>query len=1022
MSIETKISPLIENMFPSFYKEDGENFIAFVKAYYEWLENNFQLLTLKSTENFNVGDTVIQGSVTGTIVSFVDSDILVLVNEFDTFKCVTICSDLTPIVSSSGGSTVIDKGGKTRRLGTTFLSRNLLTLRDVDTTMDIFLTNFKQKYLRNIDFDTATNKRLFIKNSLDLYRSKGTPRSIDLFFRLMYGVNAGVYYPGDDLFKLSEGDWYKPQYLEISCVGDSSFRAVQMIGKIITGVSSGAQAFVEKYIKHKTSAGFTHVLYITNIAGTFKRGELIRHDQVYLDSPSIIGSLGALSNLKTKSGGFNIGDIVSVYSITGINGLARVTSINDSTGAISFELVDSGWGYSVNVGNTNPTFLAQRSQTLVSDNVLFVSNVQTGNVISSISVNNPGLTYSNTDVITIVSEYSNGVARPVTNSTGGVTEIVLVHPGAGFFTASPQIVVANSIGGSTAGSGLTATFTYSVPKKSFTYLENVVQRKTDITFDTATVSASWSSGATVLVSNGSATIGTGSIVSLSYASPTTGTMSLLLANNFMVSSNNKILIASNTMVSANISSYTDTSATGVLMSIPSQGTLYTSGGSSYFDLLANDIVYQKNQSNEVVSSAVVLSDVVTHGVISVGQLSGTFTPGMNLYSSGTALNVNLVDFKTEFGVVQVNNTFITSSTVANARAFMPFTGVNFVIDRISTGVGATYSVTTISNDDTTTLNTDIVSNTISLSTSLRATQFNFPANPTANLQSGIANSLTYQTFALGEIFSLGNPNPGYDYTYEPYLLTYQPFTSGYDYRDYTFTLSNINGSFLAGEYVQQPSTGAKGIVKSIFNNTMHVKRIQFENKFNPSLSVVGSTTGATANAVINQDTNTLPVGWNGRVDPSVFTSNGVITSLGVVDSGFGFINGQEATFAIDNRTGTATVLDYGVGTGSGRYRNGKGFVSDYSKIHDGNYYQEYSYDIISRIPLDKYGEMFKKVMHTAGTKFFGSVLIDTLNDVTVKVANNESFIEAGNSNPYMVEDRSETTVEDRSSVTIEVRS
>lgn len=43
MNIEKKISPFIEFQFPSFYQEEGPNFIAFVKAYYEWAEqqNNF---------------------------------------------------------------------------------------------------------------------------------------------------------------------------------------------------------------------------------------------------------------------------------------------------------------------------------------------------------------------------------------------------------------------------------------------------------------------------------------------------------------------------------------------------------------------------------------------------------------------------------------------------------------------------------------------------------------------------------------------------------------------------------------------------------------------------------------------------------------------------------------------------------------------------------------------------------------------------------------------------------------------
>ena len=39
-SIEKKISNFIENQFPSFYQTEGENFILFMKAYYEWMESS----------------------------------------------------------------------------------------------------------------------------------------------------------------------------------------------------------------------------------------------------------------------------------------------------------------------------------------------------------------------------------------------------------------------------------------------------------------------------------------------------------------------------------------------------------------------------------------------------------------------------------------------------------------------------------------------------------------------------------------------------------------------------------------------------------------------------------------------------------------------------------------------------------------------------------------------------------------------------------------------------------------------
>ena len=38
MSIDEKTSLLIEQQFPDFVYEDGENLIQFVKAYYEWME------------------------------------------------------------------------------------------------------------------------------------------------------------------------------------------------------------------------------------------------------------------------------------------------------------------------------------------------------------------------------------------------------------------------------------------------------------------------------------------------------------------------------------------------------------------------------------------------------------------------------------------------------------------------------------------------------------------------------------------------------------------------------------------------------------------------------------------------------------------------------------------------------------------------------------------------------------------------------------------------------------------------
>lgn len=41
--IKSKLSSLVQNQFPDFYKEEGQNFLAFIEAYYEYLEQNGKL-------------------------------------------------------------------------------------------------------------------------------------------------------------------------------------------------------------------------------------------------------------------------------------------------------------------------------------------------------------------------------------------------------------------------------------------------------------------------------------------------------------------------------------------------------------------------------------------------------------------------------------------------------------------------------------------------------------------------------------------------------------------------------------------------------------------------------------------------------------------------------------------------------------------------------------------------------------------------------------------------------------------
>lgn len=1094
-NIESKISPLIAGLFPSFYETDGPNFIAFMQAYYEWLEQNFQLLDLEDVTNFNVGDTVQQDNVTGTIYSINNKSILVLVDGLETFKCLNICSELIPVTSSSGGSSFILRGGTTKRLGSIFYSRNLSNIRDIDTTLDLFVVRFKEKYLKNIEFDTQTNKRLLVKNSLDLYRSKGTSRSIDLFFRLIYGVKSTVYYPGDDLFRLSDAEWFKPQYIEINST--SVDRAITLVGKQITGVNSGATAFVERYVKKKVNAGFVHAFYISNVKGVFEVNERLKNIQIFPDSPRIVGSLAGATVID-GSEAFQVGDLVNFESVTGLGALGRVTSTSKGSGEVAFKLGNTGWGYTTNrIGSETAT----TSKAFLSDTVLLLANVEAGQFLSNATPIIRGSGYSNSDIIYVSSRYSQGIASPSTNTSGAIQSVRVLDRGAGFYPTveTPSVSIVNSTGFTSAGVGASIFSEYSYPKKYFEYLETVTQPLLSVLYQNANTIDLMTPGSVIEVDGADIF---GKLVELDVNS---NTMIISMFNKDSINSGAVIRLEANTQSKVDVILVTALNTTGQIINVGNTGIIDIGTPRGTFAI--GDTILQRDNTNDVVASAIITKTsglTLAGGFINVSDINGVFRPNNSIFVLGKGTTTNSVFKSISFNAAVVNssNTFIDT--------FAPFVysannGTTAYAISKSSGANAQYRIASLIDTQDVKLNTDRLSNTVLLNTRLNAVQYGLPYNPTANLSSIIFGALAIENITVGSIRTLGDINPGTGYNRDPITLPFQPFITGYQARDYIFTISNNESSFAIGEYITQVnpknlvrvnagntalfrygeklhaanntnnfiangvviyndpianfieleltegtfpttnnfslkslittansyitnavpfvgSTTARGMVKDNIGDQLYIKRIQLDNVFNVEREILGSLTGTTANVVsIAIDTDSDPVGLNASINTKASTANGVVSQIQIIDSGYGFSNDSEIEFTTtaDERVGVVSNIKGGIGTGTGYYRTAKGFLSDVSKVHDGDYYQEYSYDILSRIPLEKYATMFKKVMHTSGTRFFGSVLIDSLANTLVSIAN--SAIDITDNSPYVIQDRQSIDVEDRGELFIEIR-
>ena len=783
-----------------------------------------------------------------------------------------------------------------------YYARSHVQNRDIDKTLDSFLGHFKSKYLPDFQLQTYLEIRECVKNSLPFYRARGTDNAFQLFFREVFGVECEIYRPWDDIFSLSSGNWNRDVYLEISPFSNN----IPYIGQEIYGLQSGATAFVDRYVRRIIHQRMVDVYYISAIRGTFATGEqlCLTSDMNTVNAPMVVGSMTSLEVVEGGEG-FNVGDIVDITSPTGIQGKARVSSVQTTTGLVDFNFVDGGWGYGPNV------------EVYISNYEVYVSNV----------------------------------ARP---STYIDTSIQLLG------TVSQPL----------------CQIQYAYANGLFSPLDSI-----SVYDDTNDVT------------------GQGTVLSVSILSPSTGSMICSVTDGDL--STNTVYYNQGNAVTANLiaSGFTDLTANGLLLNIPTSNVTvnYTTATGTF----ANGVnLYQVDFSNNVIFEGYVAKTVSTTGSNGVVLLTNCSTipfTGMTLYNYFNSTTATISSLGFNIGL-QTNSTFMSAAgNFCYDTSFFD----SGVIQSIASGYGASFQV---ANSRYNTEQTSFSTNPLlpMLNVPLNATSYGANLN-NANLTSvTLVHALTFETANLGSLTTLTNLNPGSNYTVAPYVLVVDPSIAYFYLRDYTFNISSPSAVFSQGEIITQVSTGARGIVKYANTSVVGVRRLQFETDWvsntytNSTWLVLGESSGATANLVsFASDLSSAPIGADAVITANVVSSPGVVLTLQVMASGFGFnrsindngIYEDLVTFTSSDglRSGTALAALYGQGTSAGYYKDRNGFLSSTKKLTDSNYFTPYSYDVRTPISPNLYLTMLKKLLHAAGKNYFTSVYRQSVMDSTVGI-------------------------------------
>ena len=106
---------------------------------------------------------------------------------------------------------------------------------------------------------------------------------------------------------------------------------------------------------------------------------------------------------------------------------------------------------------------------------------------------------------------------------------------------------------------------------------------------------------------------------------------------------------------------------------------------------------------------------------------------------------------------------------------------------------------------------------------------------------------------------------------------------------------------------------------------------------------------------------------------------GSVKRIGIENSGINYydtLTGIVVSSNGSNNTARITLQATAVTRYPGYYLGNRGKISSTQKLYDGDEYQDYSYRLKSAVSIDRYYAVLRELIHPAGMKMFGSVLLE----------------------------------------------
>jgi len=496
-----KISTILSGQLPEFIVSEHPKFAEFLKVYYQLLESAELSVTsvrttegiLLETETDQANNLVLNASSLGSTRTSLDAGDKVIFETYSGTEYGKFTRGETITGQTSNATAVLltedlDNGRLFISANNKFITgeivvgassnayatidnykpnpvnniADLVNFRDPDNVISNFLSNFRDEFLATLPDILANkvNKRNLIKNIKSLYRSKGTNRGHEIFFRVLFNEESQTFYPREQILRISDGKYDTLKVMRaIADIGDTT----ELVGRTITGADSKAYAIVENVAQYQIGADTVTEFILNNdsIQGTFQILEQIQGSASDTDDWYIKATVTGIPGTKTLTNDGSLNTIADTVAVTA-GGVGAIFNIDEIGSGGLTEIVINNKGLNYAVG----------------DKLVF-DNTGTGgkNAAGFVRVINGGIAGEDSDQIvledgTMAADqyFGNSIMQELGTGTGTIEKVFLTYSGTGY-TSLPSVTITSlGTGGSVRAWGdeigrITALKTIELGKK-----------------------------------------------------------------------------------------------------------------------------------------------------------------------------------------------------------------------------------------------------------------------------------------------------------------------------------------------------------------------------------------------------------------------------------------------------------------------------------------------------------------------------------------------------------------------------